>query len=128
MPGHLPGFFLFPTNGNALALYNAALQSLGNAIAQQQTGTIQLTESQVDAINAQMDSINTRVSELVAQGQMKTSFTQASPPVTEQAMADAISNLLKLPANAQTKANVEAAREAYYDYLTASPETAEREH
>ena len=38
-------------------------------------------------------------------------------------MSNTISTLLKLPASLQTQSNVEAARQAYYDYLTASPET-----
>jgi hypothetical protein len=38
-----------------------------------------------------------------------------------KSMADSLSALLKLPANIQAQANVEAARQTYYDYLTASP-------
>ena len=38
-------------------------------------------------------------------------------------MSNTISTLLKLPASLQTQSNVEAARQAYYDYLTASSET-----
>jgi hypothetical protein len=45
---------------------------------------------------------------------------QINTTATEQAMSGAVSALLKLPANLQTQANVEAARQAYYDYLTAS--------
>ncbi len=103
-------------------MYDTSLQSLDDAIAQHQARTIQLTESQANAINAQIDSINTHVSELGEQGQTQTSVTQTNLVATHRSMANTISMLLRLPANIQNQANVGAASEAYYDYLTASPE------
>ena len=145
-----------PTNSNALAVYDTSLQSLNSAVAQQQAGTISLTDSQLGAINTQAEAVHGRVNELGAYGRyigmldqvhaakesgmtarefaqrqgIASTLTDAEASlglrnqagVAEHAMADAISALLKLPTNAQNQAKVEAARQAYFDYLTASPE------
>jgi hypothetical protein len=47
---------------------------------------------------------------------------QTAPPVTERAMADAMTALLRLPDTPHSPINIEAANQAYFDYLTAKPE------
>jgi hypothetical protein len=71
----------------------------------------------LNTVKAQLDSA------LSGAGQGQTvSPVQASPAATSQTMTYAISALMSLPANLQTQTKVEAARQAYFDYLTASPE------
>ena len=64
-----------PTNGNALAVYDASLESLDGAMAQQQAGTISLTDSQLGAINAQAEVVQARANELAVQGQTGNTYS-----------------------------------------------------
>ena len=114
--------FLFPPKATRWRYTTPHCKAWERAITKQQAEAISLTDSQMDAINAQAEVMQARANELMAQGRTQAGVTQTSPPVSEPAMADAISTLMNLPTNAQTQAKVEAARQAYFDYLTASPE------
>jgi hypothetical protein len=62
-----------------------------------------------------------KLNKLVAESRLTGAAVQSNSANVPQSMTHAVYMLLKLPANVQTQANVEAARQAYYDYLTASP-------
>ncbi|MEM5768397.1 MAG: hypothetical protein AAGU32_08940, partial [Bacillota bacterium] len=90
-----------PTNGNAMAVYDASLQSLGDAVAQQQAGTLALTQPQMDAINAQANAVQARANELAVQ----VSGTQAGT-LAQQTLAQAeqlVTALQALPPGIKTK-------------------------
>jgi len=59
-------FGLNPSNGNALAMYTTSIQSLDNAIAQQQSGIVTLTGQQVADITVQRDVVKGRMNGILA--------------------------------------------------------------
>jgi hypothetical protein len=100
-------FGLNPSNGNALAMYTTSLQSLNDAIAQQQLGAITLTEPQISVINAQVDVVQGRANELV-RGSAQVGVTTPSQQITGQAETF-VSALQVLPPDVKVKIGYEAA-------------------
>ena len=75
LAGLFSRLFSFPHQGNALAVYDTSLESLDNAMAQQQAGAISLNTTQINAINAQTEVVQSRANELVAQGQTGNTYS-----------------------------------------------------
>ncbi len=96
------------TNNNALTVIQTALQSIDSAIMQGlQSGT---DVTGLLTLRSQMES---GLSGSIQKGIF------ASKAVNTKVMADAVTTLLKLPADVQAAIDIDALSQAYYDYLTA---------
>ena len=99
------------TNNNAFAVMQTALQSIDNAIVQGLVSGGDVTG--MVALRSQMES--------GLSGSVRQSVF-GSRTVNAKAMADAVTLLMKLPADVQGAIDKEALSQAYFDFLTAGKE------
>jgi hypothetical protein len=97
------------TNGSALALVTAAQSSIDSAMAKGLQSGADVTG--LVKLRSQMES--------GASGNVRGRSVLNDEGVNTNAMADAVTLLLKLPADVQTKISAENVNKAYFDYLTA---------